>query len=239
MVASSKEKTILLQINGSTITGKSKKASDPFCTLCSQSAEPYLIDEKRSWEYFHCSNCDLVFRDPATYLGENSEKQRYATHNNSIENQGYVKFLTPAVELMGSYLEEKALGLDFGCGPGPILDILFAKKNILVKNYDPYFFKDESLLSQCYDFVTCTEVIEHLYQPSEIFPRLWELLKPQGHLLLMTDPRPKKEKFIGWGYRMDNTHVCFYSEKTIHWLAQNFSFKVIELQGRLSLLQKV
>ena len=68
------------------------------CGLCqSESIDKFALDSQRSWQYFHCTHCDLVFRDPHTFLNSIEEKKRYSTHQNSIEDQGYVDFLSPVV----------------------------------------------------------------------------------------------------------------------------------------------
>ncbi|MCJ8277211.1 MAG: class I SAM-dependent methyltransferase [Bdellovibrionales bacterium] len=198
----------------------------------------YARDEKRSWTYYHCPDCDLVFRDPETYLAHDEEKARYETHNNSIENEGYVRFLSPVVENLIPYLKEGSEGLDYGSGPGPILDILFSRKGFKVSNFDPYFNNDEEVVSRTYDFVTCTEVIEHLYKPYEVLKKMDHCLKEEGYLLLMTDPQPGKDKFLNWGYRMDNTHVCFYSKKTMEWISQNLNYELISSEGKISVFRK-
>lgn len=48
--------------------------------------------------------------------------------------------------------------------------------------YDPFFFPDESLLSNKYDFVTCTEAIEHFFEPKKEWKILLNLLKENGML---------------------------------------------------------
>lgn len=210
------------------------------CGLCSSEAmSPYYQDLKRDWHYFICDQCQLVFRDPATYLVSTVEKQRYETHNNSIENEGYVRFLSPAVEVLLPYLQEGALGLDFGSGPGPILDTLFARQGFKVKNYDPYFAKDKSSLEANYDFITCTEVFEHLYTPKNEMSLITEILKKQGYLVLMSEFRKDDvAHFARWGYRMDSTHVCFLNQTSMDWLCRQWGYELLSCDGRLSLLRK-
>ncbi len=209
------------------------------CGLCESSdIKPYSRDEKRSWDYFQCQTCDLVFRDPATYLDASTEKQRYTTHNNSIENQGYVTFLSPVVQTIIPHLSSDSRGLDFGSGPGPILDILFSRQGITVENYDPYFCKTDEALGRTYDFVTCTEVFEHLYTPGREISVMTGLIKPGGHLLIMTEMCKEPEAFKAWGYRTDNTHVCFLSPKTLLWIANRWGYEILSSLGRISLLQK-
>lgn len=210
------------------------------CGLClSSQLSLYYTDLKRQWGYYLCENCQLVFRDPQTYLLGPDEKARYETHNNSIENLGYVKFLSPVVELLRPHLKLGDKGLDFGSGPGPILDELFKKEGFEVLNYDPYFENDKSRLETSYDFITCTEVFEHLYRPSLEMDVLTNLIKPQGFLVLMSEFRTHLDHFSNWGYRMDNTHVCFLNDVSLQFLCNQWGFDLISYDGRrLALLQK-
>ena len=53
--------------------------------------------------------------------------------------------------------------------------------------YDPLFHPDESVLARTYDFITCTETVEHFATPRADFLRLNELLAPGAYLGIMTD----------------------------------------------------
>lgn len=208
------------------------------CPLCEcDQIEAFEKDSKRSWNYWHCGSCDLVFRDPQSYLSLLQEKTRYQSHNNSIENHGYVRFLSPVVETLKPFVGEKDKGLDYGCGPGPIMDQLFADIGVEIDLYDPFFYPNKNLQDQ-YDFITCTEVAEHFYHPGTELQKLNKLLKPGGYLLIMTEVRPKDKPFLEWGYRMDPTHVCFYSEKVWQWLSERWGYQVLHQDRRIALLQK-
>lgn len=208
------------------------------CPLCdSRNIDDFAQDLKRSWNYWQCQDCDLVFRDPQSYLNSLQEKARYQTHNNSIENLGYVKFLSPVVETLKPYVQKTDRGLDYGCGPGPILDKLFAEIDIKMDLYDPFFCSNKEL-QDSYDFITCTEVAEHFYHPGTEFMKLDQKLKPGGYLLIMTEMRPKDKPFLDWGYRMDSTHVCFYSEKVWDWVTKNLGYQLLSCDRRVALFQK-
>ncbi len=209
------------------------------CGLCESAVETvYFRDEKRDWDYFRCDVCELVFRDPQTYLSHEDEKKRYETHDNSIENQGYVDFLSPVVETLLPYLKKPSQGLDFGSGPGPILDKLFAEENIEVKNYDPYFDYHPFLLDKQYDFVTCTETFEHFTVPFKEMVTMTACLKSKGYLLIMTELYKDLEQFKNWGYRMDPTHICFLNTTGLAWLANKWDYEILSSKGRIFLLQK-
>lgn len=207
------------------------------CRLCQwSSTEPFYLDSRRNWSYFLCKRCDFVFRDPETYLDPVTEKKRYSTHNNSLENLGYVNFLKPIVDVVVPHLNKSDRGLDFGSGPGPILDQLFAAKGFVVENYDPFFAPSVELLNKSYDFVTCTEAFEHFYQPNREMALMSRLLKPGGYLILMSEWR--KEDFATWYYRNDETHVAFLNQKSLQWLCEHWGFHLLRCMDRIALLRK-
>ena len=80
--------------------------------------------------------------------------------------------------------------------------------------YDPFFQPDRAVLSRTYDFVTCTEVVEHFYNPADRFYELDSLLRPGGWLGVMTCFQTDDARFANWHYRRDPTHVIFYREAT-------------------------
>lgn len=85
--------------------------------------------------------------------------------------------------------------------------------------YDPFFLPDESLLGERYDFVTCSEVVEHLHDPGNTFALLGRLLERGGLLGVMTRFYGHEAPFEEWWYRRDPTHICFYNESTMEWIA--------------------
>jgi hypothetical protein len=89
-----------------------------------------------------------------------------------------------------------------------------------VELFDSYYFPDRSVLAGDYDFVTATEVIEHLHQPGRELARLWELLRPGGWLGIMTKLVRDPAAFAAWHYIRDPTHVCFFSRRSLRWWAR-------------------
>jgi SAM-dependent methyltransferase len=86
--------------------------------------------------------------------------------------------------------------------------------------YDSFYLPDTGALRDSYDFICATEVVEHLHRPGVELARLWTLLKPGGWLGLMTKLVLDRSAFAGWHYKNDPTHVCFFSERTWQWWAQ-------------------
>lgn len=208
------------------------------CTLCSSTAVEYCRDRKR--RYFRCGSCDLVFADPQSRLTAADEKVIYDFHENDPNDPGYRRFLaqlsTPLIERLSPGMR----GLDFGCGPGPTLNLLLEEQGMSMDLYDLYYFPDKSTLQPQYDFVTATEVVEHFRQPAESWRELVELVKPDGWLGVMTALMNKASiaEFKNWHYKNDLTHVSFYSPQTIAWLAHAFKLDCHILSERVVLFKR-
>lgn len=123
-------------------------------------------------------------------------------------------------------------GLDYGCGPGPALAAMLTEAGHEVALFDPAYESDVSVLENGrYDFITCTEVVEHFHAPGVEFERLASMLTSGGVLAVMTAFNPGRDAFPSWHYPRDPTHVIFYREETFYWLAQHLGMAV-DFPGR-------
>ena len=120
---------------------------------------------------------------------------------------------------MGSHLNPGSVGLDFGCGPGPTVCVLMAERGHTVTNFDPIYHPDVDWRDASYDFITSTEVLEHLQHPRRELDALWSTLRPTGYLGIMTKRVRSLTDFKTWHYKNDPTHITFYSDTTFQWLA--------------------
>lgn len=131
----------------------------------------------------------------------------------------YRQFLSKLAVPLIARLRSGSRGLDYGCGPGPALAAMLREAGHNVALYDPFFFPDPEPLMQVYDFVTCTETVEHFHRPAEELARLTTLVRPGGWLAMMTCFQTDDARFAKWHYRKDPTHVVFYREATWRHLA--------------------
>ncbi|MBS3803045.1 MAG: class I SAM-dependent methyltransferase [Oleiphilaceae bacterium] len=162
--------------------------------------------------------------DPAHWLDPAEEKAVYDLHDNDAGDPGYRRFLNKLAEPLLARVPKGARGLDFGCGPGPVLAGMLADSGLAMTLYDPIYFPDPEALTHTYDFITCTEVAEHLYDPRGTFAQLGRCLKPGGWLGVMTCFQTDDARFANWHYRRDPTHVVFYRQATLAWLARTMGW---------------
>jgi len=190
-------------------------------------------------EYWQCTCCQLVYILPQYRLGKLQERQRYDLHENSPEDQDYVQFLNQLCQPISSQLSRGARGLDYGCGPGPTVSVVMERQGFVMENYDPYYFPDSLLLEGRYDFVTCTEVVEHFYQPRREFLLLNRLLHEKNSTLgIMTKMYDTVPSFSKWWYHREPTHVCFYSRDTFAWIARWLKWSVTHPPNNVVIFNK-
>ncbi len=134
---------------------------------------------------------------------------------------------------MRSCFDIDSIGLDFGCGPGPVISHLLQNSGYMIKQYDPIFHVDQRVLESKYHYIVCCEVIEHFHSPAEEFRRLRSLLKSNGELICMTDLITDETDFAKWYYKNDPTHVFLYRRETLQYIAEEFDFAKCRIDGRL------
>ena len=207
------------------------------CNICgSDAVESFQTSDQKI--YWNCSHCGGKFLDKDFLLKSNDEKERYLEHNNEIDDPEYRAFLAKLAKPLKEKILPCSKGLDFGCGHGPALADMFKKDGFEVLLYDPFFYPDTKVLSQQYDFITCTETAEHFHDPWKEFNTLNNLLKPGGWLGIMTCFLTTDDMFESWYYRRDPTHVTFYAEKTFQVIASQRNW-ICEVQSKdIVLLQK-
>jgi len=207
------------------------------CPLCGSGHVGFFL-EVRSRKYFRCETCRLTHLDPRHRLAPLEELERYRTHRNDPSDEGYRQFLSRLAQPLLKRLPEGAKGLDYGCGPGPTLSVMFEEKGHTMDIYDPFFAPFESVFSKTYDFITCSETAEHFFHPGVEFRWLNRMLRPEGWLGVMTQMQEDDEAFGNWHYLRDPTHVCFYRWHTMEWIAREHGWKMESPAENVILFQK-
>jgi len=168
-----------------------------------------------------------VFVPSDQHLSAAEERAQYDLHENDPADLAYRKFLSRLFEPMCARVPVPATGLDFGSGPGPTLSVMFEEAGYDMAIYDPFFAPDTGVLGRQYDFITATEVVEHLHRPGWELARLVGLLEPAGYLGVMTKRVIDAAAFSTWHYKDDPTHVCFFSTATFEWLAEENDCEIV------------
>lgn len=211
------------------------------CPLChAQHHKIFHQDKKRT--YYRCAVCSLVFVPKEFHLSHADEKSEYDKHENALDDEGYLNFLsratTPLINYLDAQNKDELHGLDFGCGPAPALANVLQQNGLNVSLYDPYYFPNQAALEKQYDFVTCTEVVEHFNRPKESLSLLINLVKPNGVLVIMTKLVIDDARFKNWHYKNDPTHISFFSVETFDYISTKYKLKLIQQDKDVIFLQK-
>jgi 2-polyprenyl-3-methyl-5-hydroxy-6-metoxy-1,4-benzoquinol methylase len=204
------------------------------CTLCNTK----LID-KADEVYFICSTCNGYVKRDDLFFTEVDERNHYEQHNNDINDLGYINFSAPVTNYILDNCTNDMLGLDFGCGKGPVITEQLKQNGFTIDLYDPYFYPDTSYLTKTYDFIFSCEVFEHFYKPYNEIATLKNILKQGGLLIIKTHLYNNQTDFKNWYYRKDLTHVFIYTFNTFKYIAQHFNFEMVVLTEKLIVLKKL
>ena len=190
------------------------------CPLC---MGPEIVDfaADKNRKYLACSNCGLVFVPKPFQVSKERELERYKLHNNDFDDEGYRSFLERMVPIVAERVRTGGKGLDFGCGPSRVLADMLRTRGFQMSAYDPFFLNEPDVLDDRYEFVTATEVVEHLREPGVVFGTLFEIIREGGFLFLMTQLLSRDIRFEDWHYKNDVTHISFFSTQTLDWLSES------------------
>ena len=199
------------------------------CKVCGGACIEIKYDKITS-TYHKCATCDFISKDEASYVTPKQEKKIYDTHNNSADDPVYVAYFQDFIDTcLTKFIDAPSTALDFGSGPVPVLaQILRNMYAIEVDIFDKYYAPEKVYEGKRYDLITVTEVVEHLEDPIEYFALFKSLLKPGGVLAMMTQFHHNDEKgFEHWHYRRDESHVSFFTPKTMVIIADKIGFEIV------------
>ncbi len=208
------------------------------CPLCADPGGSSYFHSGRRRDYHRCPRCHLIHVPPSQHLPLEAERAEYDKHQNSPEDAGYREFLSRLFTPLNTRLSPCSHGLDFGSGPGPTLSVMFEEAGHQMNLFDPCYAPATDALTAQYDFITASEVVEHLHNPATELALIWSILKPGGWLGIMTKLALDRAAFSRWHYKDDPTHVCFFSSKTMDWLARQWQAEFLKFGKDVLLFQK-
>ena len=188
------------------------------CTVCKNNKIEFFLNVN-DLDYWQCSLCKATMLNPIHFLSNHKEKKHYLKHNNKIDDIRYRNFLSNLIKPLKNKISINDIGLDYGCGYAPALADILKKDGFNVELYDPLFFKNENMFLRKFNFITCSEVVEHFFKPYEEFNKIDSLLASNSWFAVMTSFMTKDDLFKNWHLRKDSTHVGFYKKVTFKFIA--------------------
>jgi len=195
------------------------------CTLCYSENLQILNVNFKQRKYLLCHNCKLIMADTNTLPSPEQEIRRYSDHQNFSSDKGYSNFLYKIIQPVMDLLVGSEKGLDYGCGPNPVLSEIVRSKGYSCDVYDPFFFPH--FPNYNYDFIFATECFEHFFYPTDDVQKVISLLNPGGILAVMTEIWYNLENFEKWYYIRDFTHVSFYHADTMKYLSDYYKMQIV------------
>lgn len=188
--------------------------------------------------YWRCRVCEATFVSPELWPDLQTQRMEYDKHENNPNDPGYRAFLSRLSKPLAARLAPGGRGLDFGSGPGPALAQMMEEAGHEMRIYDPLYAPDESVLTEEYDFITCTEVLEHVHNPRAVFELFNRILRPGGLVGVMTEFQTDDSRFEKWHYRRDPTHVIFYRPTTLTLLGSRLNWPLEIPRRNIALFRK-
>ncbi len=149
------------------------------------------------------------------------QKLRYDLHQNNPEDAGYRAYFQRFLDYVLPLVPQVGMALDFGSGASGLLSSMLTEAGYDTLRYDPIYHPDNSYMDKKYDLIVSTEVFEHLDDPISVIRDLSGLISTGGYLALQTQFHPQdRAGFLDWYYRLDPTHIGFFTPYTFQKISQ-------------------
>jgi hypothetical protein len=162
-----------------------------------------------------CPACGLVFVPESQWPSVDDERARYAHHDNTPANEGYVRFLGEVADVVCGLVGKGARILDFGSGQAAVLTALLRERGWDCTAYDPLYGIGPDALAGKYDVIVLCEVIEHLRDLRSELARVTGCLRAGGHVVVRTRCYPSLAELPSWWYARDPSHINFFAARTL------------------------
>ena len=197
------------------------------CHICNRNCYAFL-HEKTNITYYHCKECEYIFKSPECYQDLTTQKERYNLHENDENDEGYKAYFQRFLDFVLPQIPTPQAALDFGCGATSLLSKLLKESGVKCDYYDPIYHPDRLDDNKKYDLIVSTEVFEHLHQPRKVFESLLDRLEKGGYLALQTQFHANdSEAFKKWYYHQDPTHIVFFTVETFKVLCKIYGCEFV------------
>lgn len=208
------------------------------CKICGNETKN-IYDNEIEANYYICDVCEFIYQEESSHISIDEELEEYNYHENTLDNEGYVRMLNNFLSIGVDPFICKGRALDYGSGPGPVLAYLLKERGFDSKTYDLFYDHDKDYDKYKYDLITCTEVVEHFKDPMFEFTKFSSLLNQNGYVVIMTNMHKKNiDDFLKWWYRKIPSHIGFYSLKTFDYIAKYMQCEVVYTDSNKIIVMK-
>lgn len=208
------------------------------CKICNSKAHQVFtakILKKYDVKYFKCSNCGYLFAEEPYWLEEAYSRSINLSDTGLLDRNIY--FSKVLSVLIYFCFNKNGSFLDYAGGYGVFTRLM---RDIGFDFYwhDPYTqnlfangFEVDSKSIRRFEILTAFEVFEHLVNPKE---ELEKMLGFSNTIIFSTELMPQEVPALKdwWYYGFNHgQHISFYSEKTLHTLANQFNLNYYNVSG--------
>ncbi len=206
---------------------KSKK-----CKICGSPLSPFdkgLVLGKYNIQYYFCENCGFIQTETPFWLTEAYSSAITDTDIGLVDrNITYSNYTEKFIRVL---LDPGSKYVDYGGGYGLFVRLMrdkgldFYRFDPITENIFAKYFEAEE--KNKYELLTAWEVFEHLINPLadiEIMRKFSDNIL--FSTLLLDEIPPRIDSW--WYYGIEHgQHISFYSKKTIEYIAEIFSLKIV------------
>lgn len=228
---------------------------EPYCPIC-KNANANLLFSFHPYNVFRCNKCGSGYLSPRLKKGiaEKLYRETYFTSSDS-KSCGYSDYA--ALELLHKKnflrryklvqpLVNKENVLDIGCAFGFSLDVLkkdFANcfgldlsseaiKKIKEKGHHGFCGDLYSCPwdNETFDFISCCETIEHIYDPLKFVKKIMTLLRRGGYAMFVTpdiDSLLSRISGKGWVSFKIPEHILYFNRSSMTYLLKSAGFSIL------------
>jgi 2-polyprenyl-3-methyl-5-hydroxy-6-metoxy-1,4-benzoquinol methylase len=202
---------------------------------------------------YKCLKCGYAFVNPQ--IANDVIENYYFKLNSTFYDNGIdipYDFIYKKNKKLAQYVKEIKNGgniLEVGCGMGFMLNE-FDRRNWNLYGIEPSIYasgyavknfglnvthgylKPDSFTDGFFDVIMLFDVIEHVYEPTELMQNVYRILKKEGLIVISTGNIESLNARIArgyWEYLKTWEHISLFSPKSIHVLLNNVGFSSVNV----------
>ena len=196
------------------------------------------------FQLVHCSECDLLYANPAPTSDFLSQRYKEAAYDSGPEAEFAAHTYSSYLKRILPHLPHRGKALDIGTGNGAFLEFLLRAGFQHVEGVEPSdapiesardnirplirhgSFNAREFEPNSYSLISCFQTLEHLAEPREFCREILSLLEPGGACFFVThNYRAWQTKLLGEKSPIfDVEHLQLYSRKCLQYVLRETGY---------------